>query len=303
MKNGTLLLLATLLGEIAVAHPPEGKEKKWPREFTFTGKDGKTQTLTLKGPPQRIASLTLGTDENLLDLVDPKRIVAMTEISQQAYISNVAGRVPKHPVFVEKDSAKVVAAKPDLVLVATYIDRRLVEPLLAAGLPVYEFSEFRGIASNRKNLLTLGELVGEEEKAAEIARRMDETLKRAGRKKWPRKMRAVYFSEGRIFGDGTTPSEVVRAAGLADAAAEFGIRGTAEATPELIANLKPDVILIGEDSEEAEEETRKLFRSAAYQEIPAAKAGRVYAIPGKHITTVSWNIVKAVEDIQRMVQP
>jgi hypothetical protein len=37
------------------------------------------------------------------------------------------------------------------------------------------------------------------------------------------------------------------------------------------------------------------------QVIPAAKAGRVYAIPGKHMTTTSHHIVRAVEDVQAIV--
>ena len=68
-----------------------------------------------------------------------------------------------------------------------------------------------------------------------------------------------------------------------------------------MANLHPDVILFGEDNSEAEQETTELFRKPEYQKIAAAKAGHVYAVPGKHITTTSHLIVKAVADVQRLV--
>ena len=86
-----------------------------------------------------------------------------------------------------------------------------------------------------------------------------------------------------------------------DAVAQAGHKGIVKATPALIAELRPAAIVVGEDSKEAEAATLALFRSAAYQVIPAAKAGRVYAIPGKHMTTTSHHIVRAVEDVQGMV--
>jgi ABC-type Fe3+-hydroxamate transport system substrate-binding protein len=47
--------------------------------------------------------------------------------------------------------------------------------------------------------------------------------------------------------------------------------------------------------------TAALFETAEYQSIPAIKAGKVYAIPGKHITTTSHLIVNAVVDVQNLV--
>jgi len=43
--------------------------------------------------PERIVSITLFTDEILLDLVDTSRLVAVTTFTADADISNVAGRV------------------------------------------------------------------------------------------------------------------------------------------------------------------------------------------------------------------
>jgi ABC-type Fe3+-hydroxamate transport system substrate-binding protein len=65
--------------------------------------------------------------------------------------------------------------------------------------------------------------------------------------------------------------------------------------------LHPDVIFFGEDEKAAEDTTRAMFRKPEYQNIAVVKAGRVYAIPGKHITTTSHNIVRAVEDVQTLM--
>jgi len=268
----------------------------YPRTFT----DGKGHKLTLKAKPARIASVVLGVDENLMDLVDPSRIVTMTELSKDANISNVAARVPAGKVMIRDQWQRVIDARPDLVLVTTFT-QELAGPLIQRGLPVYQFSEFNSIDALLRNFETLGQLVGEEKKAQEIINTRRAELRKASEKKWPQRTRAVYFSEGLLFTGGTVPSQVIGFAGLVDAAAEFGLAGIVKATPALLGNLRPDVILVGEDSKEAEAETLAMFRKPEFQTINAVRSGRIHALPGKHITTVSHNIVEAVKDIQALL--
>jgi ABC-type Fe3+-hydroxamate transport system substrate-binding protein len=87
----------------------------------FTDATGRSITLTAK--PTRIASVVLGVDENLLDLVDPSRIVTMTGLSRDPGISNVAGRVPAGMTVISDRWQPVVDANPDLVLVASLYAR------------------------------------------------------------------------------------------------------------------------------------------------------------------------------------
>jgi iron complex transport system substrate-binding protein len=289
-------LMAALLSAYALSSPKMFARQENPRSFS----DAKEHKVTLSAKPMRIASVVLGVDENLLDLVDPARIVTMTEISKDAFVSNVAGRVPPRTTLVKDQWQKVIDSKPDLVLAATYTPT-LADPLIARKLPVYQFTEFRSIDDLLKNFEILGELVGEEKKAQEILAADRTVLANAAKRKPSTPMRAVYFSEGNVFARGTVPSEVLTLAGLTDAAADSGHTRIVKATPALIEGLRPDVIFYGEDSKTAEDETRAMFRKPEYQKIAAVKAGRVYAIPGKHITTTSHNIVKAVEDVQALV--
>lgn len=88
----------------------------YPRMFT----DGRSHTVTLAAKPTRIASTVLGVDENLMDLVEASRIVAMTEIAKtMPDVSNIASRVPAEKAIV-RGPQPVIDAKPDLVLTATY---------------------------------------------------------------------------------------------------------------------------------------------------------------------------------------
>jgi len=268
----------------------------YPRTFT----DSLGHTLTLAAKPARIASTVLGVDENLMDLVDPSRIVAMTEIAKtMPDVSNIASRVPAEKAIV-RGPQPVIDAKPDLVLTATYT-KEIADALIARKLPVYQFSEWGSVDALQKNFEILGQLVGEEQKAAAVLNADRAALATAARKKWPKPVRAVYYSEGFVFAANTVPSQVLKLAGLTDAASEAGMTGAVKATATTINNLKPDVVLFGEDSDAAAKETAAMFRKPEYQAIAAVKAGRVYAIPGKHITTTSHLIVNAVTDVQNLV--
>ncbi len=65
--------------------------------YPLTVTDDGGTPVTLAAKPVRIASLTMFTDEVLLDLVDPSRIVAVTTFAADPAISNVTARADGHP--------------------------------------------------------------------------------------------------------------------------------------------------------------------------------------------------------------
>src|SRR5579872_91380 len=71
------------------------------------------------GTPRRIVSLTLATDEMLLDLVPVERVIGVTFLVDDPEISNVAGRYPPDvPRLRQGDAERIVGMQPDLVCLA-----------------------------------------------------------------------------------------------------------------------------------------------------------------------------------------
>ena len=66
--------------------PAAAQDGEWPRALV----DGLGTEVTIAAPPQRIASVSLASDEVLLSLVEPERIAAVTAFGQDPAISNVA---------------------------------------------------------------------------------------------------------------------------------------------------------------------------------------------------------------------
>src|SRR6476660_3841595 len=63
--------------------------------------------------PSRIVSTTLATDEILAALVDPSRIVAMSQFAADPQISTVADVARKINVVADRDPERVVRLQPD----------------------------------------------------------------------------------------------------------------------------------------------------------------------------------------------
>lgn len=107
-------------------------------DVAYSVTDDAGRTLHFEHKPQRIVSLTYGTDEILTDLVDIKRIMAYSrwagdsEISfitkEQAY--TVGRKVPEN-------TEAVYALQPDLVVASTATSSDLVRSLEGLGVPVY----------------------------------------------------------------------------------------------------------------------------------------------------------------------
>lgn len=107
-------------------------------DAAYSVTDDAGRTLRFEHRPQRIVSLTYGTDEILTDLVDIKRIMAYSrwagdsEISfitkEQAY--TVGRKVPDN-------TEAVYALQPDLVVASTATSSDLVRSLEGLGVPVY----------------------------------------------------------------------------------------------------------------------------------------------------------------------
>lgn len=256
--------------------------------------------------PQRIVSMTLGTDEILLSLVDPKRIVAVTFLATDPKISHVAEAAQAIPNKIRLDLERVVALQPDLVLVASYTSADFVKQLVDAGLPVVKLELFTSIQGIKQNILTVGRAVGEEEKARMIIEGMNRRIQEVERRVASSKKRPGVFSygpTGSTAGRETTFDEMVTLAGGRNLAAEIGISGHVNLSLERLVMIDPEVIILSVWNPEAPGFDQTFLRNPALQHLSAIRMKQVYSIPEKYLTTVSQYIVEAVEKMARLIHP
>jgi len=285
---------------------PEGGEEAGAEDAAFpvTVVDGLGTEVTLDAPPTRIVSMTLGTDELLLDLVGPERIAAITYLASDATTSNIAGRPELEQIgaTVEPNPSpeQIIALEPDLVFVASFTDATVIEQLRSAGLTVFAVGSFNSIEAMQENILTIGELVGEPERAAELVAEMDATLaavEQAVQGAEGEPPSVLYLSTGGwVAGSATTVDDMINRAGGTNIAAD--LVDWNQISEEALIELNPDVVVLSPYVTDEE-----FAGNPAFSGMAAVEAGRVFAIHDAYMSATSHYIVRGVEVLAHRLYP
>jgi iron complex transport system substrate-binding protein len=262
-----------------------------------------TPGLGADAPPQRICSVTLATDEMLVALVEPDRVVGVSRFVDEGGISNVAGRYPASILRVRADLERIIALRPDLVCVASYNSADFLEMLRRSGLPVFLHEQTHSLAGVMRGLKALGERVGATEKADRIVADVERRLKdlQSAVDSVAARPRVLYWSGGWTAGSGTTVGEMIERAGGVNAAAELGVEGMAEVSVERALASDPDALLLV---------AWKAGTPATAEELPpalrglrAVREGRVVSVEGRYLSAASQFAVEGAERLARNLHP
>ena len=274
----------------------------WPREV-----EGLNGVVSIPAKPLRIITASIGHDEMTLALVPGDRLVGVGAVSKDATYSNVAGLLDGK-AEISREPETIIALEPDVVVTSPWFSEDGVDALTRVGIPVVQ-TELRQDAESRVNdILLMGYIFGEEERAAEFAAevqlRLDSVVEAtASEAARPRVLAATrYADELWVAGDGSTEGGVISSAGGVNAAAE--IAGNQTTSLEGVIAMAPDVIIIPQPVAFGAEEFREyLMSSEALAEVSAVRSGQVYVVESRLYTTLSfWNI-RGVEHLAAILWP
>jgi len=192
--------------------------------------------------PQHVMSLSMCTDDLLLELLPTERIASVTYYSRgpsNSYQWPQAAKVRVNTGTIEE----VLAEKPDLVLAGTYTTpaarsllKKLDLPLLEVP-PAEDFDEIRAVTRQVAHALRR-EAAGE----ALIAK-MDATLQELAASKPPQNIRVAAWAEGGLIpGKGTLFDAILRAAGGVNIASSVDDAGYTSFDVEQLLMAHPDVL-------------------------------------------------------------
>ncbi|MCY0895058.1 MAG: ABC transporter substrate-binding protein [Alicyclobacillaceae bacterium] len=270
------------------------------QSFPITLTDGAGHKVTIARRPERIASTTEGTDEILTALVPKKDIVLVTSYADDPQYSNVTALVKGIPTIQNLNAEQVIAARPDLVLTATYAKQSVVHQIEQVGIPTYEFNDFNSIASIERNIEIVGKLVGQEAKAVKLVSTMQSQLKNVENAVRNQKKVTVldYSSYGYAAGSSTTVNNIIVDAGGINAAAR--LNGWQQISDEEIVKLNPNVII---DASDDKGFVHKILSNPALVDVSAVKNHRVYRVNSADLTSVSQYITRGVRDVAKVLYP
>lgn len=248
--------------------------------------------------PQRIVALTVAAAEILLEIVPRDRIAAVHALSGDPSFSNIAGELEGIP-RVTSEVEPVLAVMPDLVLSASYVDKAFAVQLEHAGLRVESLPDPHDLESIAANVLRVGALVGEPERAAEVAARMGDEVEAARRERRDLAPTVLFLDgTGIVAGSGTTLDAVAEAAGVRNFGAEHGIVGYREVPSETLLSWAPDVIVVSRDGPPGSG-IRRVMQEGVGRVLPATT--RVVEVPYPQLTAVSPYVTRGVRALAEAV--
>lgn len=198
-------------------------------------------------PWQRIVSTSWLGDSLLVELCEPDRVAAFTEVSRRdsVYRHRFAG---KPAVDGLGPLEPIISLGPDLVVVNSLSDPARITRLRDTGIEVFELGGLRGVASVVEAAERLAAVLGVPDRGVALGRALVQRMARVATPlgTTPRR-RALYvsFISGHLFGGtrGTSYHDVLTAAGLVDVAADK-FDGWPEYSIEQLIELAPEVVVM-----------------------------------------------------------
>jgi iron complex transport system substrate-binding protein len=236
-------------------------------------------------PPLRVASLNLTADELLVELLPPGRLVAVTRWADDPEMSNVAGRVPVAAARLPRaELERLIALRPDLVVVSEYTDADFLRLLEKSGLRHHRLSGLASLAGIRSAITELGQVVARPGAATRLVARMDAILGELARRlDGAPRPRVLYWADPHTAGADSALGSLIEAAGAVNVGRELGLRGIVPLSGERALVADPDVMLLTLGSGAA----TALRRHPLLSRTRAVREGRVVEMPNRLLVALS----------------
>jgi iron complex transport system substrate-binding protein len=215
----------------------------------------------------RVASINLCTDQLLMTLADPVQIVGLSPYSRDAARSYAADEAKKYR-RLSGEAEDVLMLRPNVVVATQYTKRATRELLKQQGMRVVEFDVATSIDDVKEQIRRMGDLVRHPDRAQIQITRLDAAVARAKEAAARRPYRVLALSRrGWVSGDNSLTSALLSVTGLSNAASGLGITHGGFAKLETIVAARPDLILISDGSDVAEDEGCALLLHPALEKM------------------------------------
>ncbi len=257
--------------------------------------------------PVRIISLYVSSDEIILDLVAPDRILALSEWAHDREISNVVEKAKIVPIKAIANLEFISAMKPDLVLMRCIVSDDMMRSIQDLGIPVYAYNNLASIEEVQKMIGDLAFIVGERERGAAMLDKMNSELKEVkthiGKVAETQKQTAMLFFGGNAIGvKGSIFDTIANYAQVNNGAARVNMIGgsTTQSIPkESIIEINPDVLLVAEwtfggKNTSVLQMIKEIGEDQSLQLVNAVKNKRIKPIPVRYTHCMSQYVPAAI---------
>lgn len=226
--------------------------------------------------PRRVVSMNVCTDQLAMLVAGESQLYSVSNLASDERTSALASQAGRYVVnhgFAEE----IYMMKPDLVLAGSFTSQATVDLLKRLGFRVEQFAPASSFDDVRADLTRMGELLGREERAADLVKQMNDDLEALRSRSVADRSVALYYANSYTSGTGTLADAVIRAAGLRNVGEKLGLTGTVKLPLELLVLADPDLVVAGDGSYRAPALATEAYAHPAFR----ALAGEPVASPGQ----------------------
>lgn len=199
--------------------------------------------------PKRIVSINLCTDQLVLMLAPREHIQSLSHLAvdpEYSFMWHKAKGLTLNDGLVEQ----IIPLKPDLILAGTHSSTEASNMLKQLGYPVKVLPLPQSLNEVGNFILKMGELLEQEDKAAQLLANMNARIKTVQQLKQnqPKELAVIYAPNGFTAGSKTFKHELLTYAGYRNLAAEAGIDYYGNLSVEQVLSAQPDLMIIDDST-------------------------------------------------------
>ncbi len=273
--------------------------------YHVTDADGNVVEIAHK--PQRILTISAGTDEIMLGLVEPERMAAVNESLADEEHTNVPWVKEKIPTVIKRNPSveQVAALSADLIVVTPWLSKENTDAMRELGVPVVVCYKTATIEDIYANIRLFAAAVDEKERGERLIAKMEEKLALIEKKiqdipaEKKQKSIALISIMANYGGAGCTFDELCSRTASINAKAAAGNHMGQEMTKEQLVAANPDYIFLPsyEDAQTREENYgRQYMDDPSLKQMTAVREKHIGHPWARYIYNISQNIVFGVQE-------
>ena len=227
------------------------------------------------GPPERVVSINLCTDQLAMMLAAPGQLISISRISHDPNVSVMLEQALEYPINYGQGE-EVFRLAPDLVLAGAFTSPYTVGLLRRLGVEVAQLPIVNTLDAIPENLREVGRLLGRQVEAEAVIAQFEADLAtlRADRDRATRA--ALHYANNYTSGENSLAHEILTAAGFTNIAAEAGLSGGGTLAMERLIMLMPDLVISGQPYPGASR-SEEVLRHPAMEALHTRHAGHALA--------------------------
>ena len=263
--------------------------------------------VTFEHKPQRILTVSAGTDELMLGLVEPERMAAINESLADREHTNIPWVCDRIPTVIPRSPSveQIAALRPDLVVVTPWMSRENIDAIRELNVPVLVCKSAATMEDIHDNIRLYAAAVGEVERGEKLIGMMEEKLAeiRAKVERVPEEKKHKSIALISIMvnygGAGCTFDELCRYTDSINAKAAAGNRMGQEMTKEQLVAANPDYLFFPsyEDGATNEENYgRQYLEDPSLAQMTAVRERQIGHPWARYVYNLSQDIVYGIQE-------